>query len=726
MKEFNVIYNKTIYRNIKTGYTIFSVSTNSPEYKRTDTGPVPCIAIVPTYASGMPLKIKGDWNVSDKGIYFDAEIVYEHCENEESAIKFLLDGNIKGIADKTAKKIVDVLGTDIFKAIQKQDLVNKIIKEIPSIDEEKATLLANYILDGKIKRDAYQFISNFGGTYIEAIKLVDLYHLKWRSQLLMNPYYIGKQSGLSFYVCDSIAMTNDIDYLNQNRINSLIFESLIQSLNNGHVYLTQKELINQLNKIVKSSACAKPIPTETITSALLHCKFIVIEKDKPCRIYLKSYWTYENESVRHFNRLQNTKVKLPFNDNIASIIEKECHIRYAPAQKKAFDLLKTTGIKIVTGGPGTGKTTTINGIIKAYTMLNPNNKVVLCAPTGRASQRMSESTNRVALTIHKTLDYQCFGNDVSHKDSSNPLDAEFIIVDESSMIDIELFSILLDAIRSGSLICFVGDTNQLPSVGAGRVLNDMIESGKAEVYKLDTVFRQNETSKIIRNCNHILRNESLEEGEDFEIINVDTLDEMSSKIKEITSDLYDEKDPYNMQILGPVKNGHCGIFDINEHIQKLLNHNPVEMYYGKRTYKLNDKVILNKNNYGEGYFNGDLGTITTIESNRIEITTDDKVIELTQRNYEDMQLAYATTIHKAQGSEFPNCIIVLPNRGGNMLNRNLLYTAVSRAKKKVYIINQDNVLEKAISNIKAYKRNTRLKEKILYGIPETIKTTFID
>ena len=150
------------------------------------------------------------------------------------------------------------------------------------------------------------------------------------------------------------------------------------------------------------------------------------------------------------------------------------------------------------------------------------------------------------------------------------------------------------------------------------------------------------------------------------------------------------------------------------------------MYYGKRTYKLNDKVILNKNNYGEGYFNGDLGTITTIESNRIEITTDDKVIELTQRNYEDMQLAYATTIHKAQGSEFPNCIIVLPNRGGNMLNRNLLYTAVSRAKKKVYIINQDNVLEKAISNIKAYKRNTRLKEKILYGIPETIKTTFID
>ena len=345
----------------------------------------------------------------------------------------------------------------------------------------------------------------------------------------------------------------------------------------------------------------------------------------------------------------------------------------------------------------------------AFQKLNPKSKVVLCSPTGRAAQRMSEQTGRISSTIHKLLEIKPYEDIFTSRDSVNPIDADFIIVDEFSMIDIEIMSVFLNAIRGKTLVLFVGDVDQIPSVGPGSVMRDLIKSGVIETYKLTNVYRQTSGSSIIDNANKIIKgNEDLTFDKTFDLVHLNT----DEKINDWITNLFKNNKEFtieNTQILTTVKKGDGGTYSINRMVQKHL-FEARDAYYSSFT--IGDKIIINENNYEIGVFNGDLGYVRHILEDGIEVEINGKEIVIPNIDLDIMSLAYAITIHKSQGSEFKNVIIALPDEANNMLQRNLLYTAVTRAKERIIIISKSDAFERSIRQNNIIKRNTSLCQRI--------------
>ena len=345
--------------------------------------------------------------------------------------------------------------------------------------------------------------------------------------------------------------------------------------------------------------------------------------------------------------------------------------------------------------------------------MHPKDVVKLCAPTGRAAQRMAESTEMPACTVHRLLNYTPYGEDANFKDASDPIDADLIVVDEVSMLDISLFSMLIDAIKTGATLVLVGDIHQLESVGPGAVLQDLLDINDKFIPKcmLTDVFRQKGGSPIIDNSKRINEGRtSLVTGKDFQIIQTKTETESMEKVKGIMKKYYDPKDPFKIQILCPSREGISGVVNQNTILQECLNTSKDKIFYGKGCYKVNDKIIMTKNNYEADYYNGDIGIIRSIDKNKqLHVEIREKEYVLTRDMMEDIRLAYGMTIHKSQGSEFPIVIVVMPMKPKIMLVRNLLYTAITRAKKQCIIINEGTALETAIKTIQAGNRRTRLK-----------------
>lgn len=436
----------------------------------------------------------------------------------------------------------------------------------------------------------------------------------------------------------------------------------------------------------------------------------------PVITHLKWMHRAENEVARHLLRLLQASEPLNYDPSVVDWAESTCGIKYAPQQREAFRLVQKTGVAIVTGGPGVGKTTTVNGLISAYEKLNPGKIVRMCAPTGRAAQRMTESTGKEAVTIHRLLEFRPYGNDVAHKNAADPIEADLIVVDEASMLDIELAEIFLGAVKSGTLVLFIGDINQLPSVGPGDVLNDMIASKVIPTVQLTTVFRQGSQSPIIVNSRRIndgLHSAVTDENYNMEIYN--STDAMRIRIGLLASSRYNPCNPFDFQILAPTHKGDVGVAYINQLLQERLNPpspNKPEMAFGNRIYRVGDKIIMLNNNYSTGYFNGDIGTVQAITAEGVVVKILDKELTLTRTEMEDMNLAYCISIHKSQGSEFKDTVVVLPEKPSNMLQRNLLYTAITRAKKKVWVIAEGFAYREAVETCETGKRNTRLAVKL--------------
>ena len=412
-------------------------------------------------------------------------------------------------------------------------------------------------------------------------------------------------------------------------------------------------------------------------------------------------------------RLQQASTPQQYDETIPEQIEAECGIRYAEQQKEAFRLLKRSGISILTGGPGTGKTTVINGLIAAYQKLHPNARVKLCAPTGRAAQRMTESTGLEAVTVHRLLDFRPYGQgDVMYKNADNPINAGLIIMDEVSMLDTELLSIFLSAVKSDTSVLFVGDENQLPSVGPGNVLHDMIGAGIPTV-RLSAVYRQSSQSPIIQNAQRINDgNSDLIECSEFGLWFTDNPKNIAHKILSRVCTLYDPQHPFDVQVLTPVRGGDAGVIGLNNMLQQMLNprrEGEPELAFGWARYRLRDKIIMLSNNYEKGYYNGDLGVVTDIADGCLTVDIMGKRIDIEREIMKDVSLSYAMTVHKAQGSEYKHVIIALPYKPANMLQRNLLFTAVTRAKTSVMIISENGALQKAVKTCNARQRNTRLQ-----------------
>lgn len=709
------IYEKTLFRNEKSGYTIFSLNVDENIEHRNHYGNITCSAKSPIYAKGMPLKLIGKWNFNKYGILLEIDKIEEYVDDKEISISYLSTNLCKGIGRKTAELIVDKFGSNIFEFIQKENAVDLLKQEIRGMNEEKAQKLVSSIKSTISQRQIFEYISRFGGTYSAAMKIAEEYGMYSLQRLKENPYKVGSFAGIDFYICDAIAKECNIKPLDEKRINALIYEGMQMVTSKGHTYTTQRELLYYINLIIKNSAYLEKIPSAIILNVITKSKWIVIEKDhndSAFRIFPKDLWQAETKTVSEINRLCQNET-LNFNENIVNKIEKKLDIKYETKQKEAFNILRTTGIKIITGGPGTGKTTTINGIIEAYKILNPYSEVVLCAPTGRAAQRLKESTGHEAFTIHKLLEYKPFGKEISHKDANNPIDANFIIVDEFSMIDIKIMSIFLSAVKNHTLICFVGDTAQLPSVEAGNVMHDLIKSKKVDVFMLDAIFRQNETSNIIINANKIKNGQTdLVTGDDFEIYHLENEIDVLTQLQCISEEI-DYTDKFATQILSSTKKHEIGTYSLNKNMQSLINDSSKKMVFGNNVFRENDKIIMTQNNYTSGYYNGDIGTIIEICDDCLKLLINEEIVTLTRKDYTDINLAYAITIHKSQGSEFPVVIIVLPKRPRNMLERNLIFTAITRAKDKVIILTENNALEQSIIINNLTHRKTRLYERLI-------------
>ncbi len=410
-----------------------------------------------------------------------------------------------------------------------------------------------------------------------------------------------------------------------------------------------------------------------------------------------------------------------FSTSLISYAEKACEKTYGTQQKEAFStVLRSNGVKIVTGGPGTGKTSTILGILLVYMKLHPEHKIRLCAPTGRAAQRMAESTGMEAVTVHRLLDYRPFGSSLICKDAANPIDADLIVVDEMSMMNIELFDLFLEAVKTGTTLILVGDINQLEAVGPGAVLQDLLEAPDTLIPRtmLTEVFRQKGGSPIIENAMRINSGLSdLVACQEFQTIHTKSEEESLKEIRKIMIQLYDPKNPFSSQILCPARKGLTGIQNLNIYLQELLNPAKKGFQYGSIKYRLNDKILFTRNNYsilpkesgGEmGLYNGDIGVIKEINGEGLLVEVRNLHFQITRDLMDDLCLSYGMTIHKSQGSEFETAIVVMPAEPKNMLVRNLLYTAVTRAKKNVIIIDESSAAEVAIRVSRKGKRDTRL------------------
>lgn len=703
-------YEKTLMRNEKNGWTRFTIRSKAECSYRDKYGSIICVGNIPHYNKGMPLKIIGHWENNNGYTYFNVMNIIETSDSEKVTIDYLT-GIIPGLGENTAIKIVKEFGADIFSFIQKNDAEKSLKKLLPNINTEK---LIHAIKNNIEQREVYEYIVKIGGSYPAAVKISKNYGKSALSKLKENPYKIGLPNGLSVNVCDTIAFNEGIFIYDKKRVDALVLEAIINLSLNGHTYVSLKQLYERVNYITKNSIYNDIIPAVIIAKSISTHKHIIIENSSPIRIYSKNNWINEMAIIQHINRLTNSAISIPFNEKYINDIEKELNIIYGQKQKNAFSLLKTTGIKILTGGPGTGKTTTIKGLIKYMQKINSNIKIALCAPTGRAAQRVSEATGMTATTIHRLLEFTPYGKDYTYKTLINPIDAEVIIVDEVSMVDNEVMSILLGAIKNNSLLILVGDENQLESVGAGNVLHDFIKSEKFDICKLDEIYRQEQDSLIINNGVKVnLGDVTLDSGEDFEIIKVKNNDEAKKKIIEMIKKYHNRKDLYYTHILTPIKKNTLGVYEINKMMQDMLNNSKDKLEYGFISFKPGDKIMMLRNNYDKGYFNGDIGVVSRINENGLEINLHNGYIQLDREDLDDVTLCYASSIHKSQGSEFPITIVVLPESPSIMLKRRILYTAITRAKQKVVIISVNDAVNTAILNHKEYIRNTGLHNKMI-------------
>ena len=480
----------------------------------------------------------------------------------------------------------------------------------------------------------------------------------------------------------------------------------------GHTYANIEDIFNG-RKYLKNE-----VFPNTITNAMIvaHIAQKGIRNDHDL-IYFNSMFQAELNTAKQIQRLNFSGSPLPFNERFIDESETQTGLKYAPQQREAFSLLKKTGVGILTGGPGTGKSTVINGILMAYEKMKPGGVIRLCAPTGRAAQRITETTGREAVTIHRLLEYKPFGRGMDvQRNASNPIEADIIIVDESSMLDIELASLFFSAVGNGTLVILVGDINQLPSVGAGDVLHDLITSGVVPVVQLTTVYRQAETSPIIANARAINAGiDNLIQNEDFVINKYQNDADIADAIIEYMQNNYDSTDPFGIQVLVPSRVGKAGLTELNSRLQEVLNPGRSGVQYGRTCYRENDKVIFTRNNYDAGYFNGDIGVVTEARNGQLVIKfqgKDDTVV-ISKELLEDVMLAYAMTIHKSQGSEFDTVVLPVSLSYSKMLYRKLYYTAVTRSKKKLIVIGDINALKKSAENNSQDIRMTTIKDKII-------------
>ncbi len=720
-----------IFRNEENGYCVLSLVT--------DGGELTCVGTLQGAAEGMNVEFSGSFTEHPAyGRQFKVESYIEKEPEDETAIeRYLGSGAIKGVGTALAARIVRKFGRDTFQIIEEEP---ERLAEIRGISERKAQEIAAQIEEKREMRQAMIFLQQFGISLSLAAKVYQAYGPQIYTIIRENPYRLADDiQGVGFKIADEIAGRAGIRADSDFRIRSGILYALYQAAQDGHTYLPE-EILTQ--KAAELLGIEPELIDSHYTELSISRKIVLKEQNGGMQIYTASYYNMEHNTAFMLHELNVCKeaAVTDLDAGIASI-EQHASVTLDELQKKAVCEAAQNGLLIITGGPGTGKTTTINSIIRLFEMEGLD--FMLAAPTGRAAKRMSETTGYEARTIHRLLELNgdVEGNAGFERNESNPLEADAVIIDEMSMVDITLMNSLLKAIAPPTRLILAGDTNQLPSVGPGSVLKDMIDSGAYRVVRLTKIFRQASQSDIIVNAHKINRGEPVElnnKSRDFFFLKRYDAD----KIINVTLQLVVQKMPkyvdasmYDIQVLTPMRKGLLGVDRLNTVLQQYLNPpspGKQEKERANTIFREGDKVMQIKNNYqleweiknrygiavehGMGIFNGDMGVIRSIRDITELMTVEfdeGRIVEYPFKLLEELELAYAVTIHKSQGSEYPAVVIPLLSGPKMLMNRNLLYTAVTRAKKCVTLVGDERTFYSMAENISEQKRYCGLKDRIL-------------
>lgn len=719
-----------IYRNADNGYTVLVMICDEEE--------VTCVGTFSDIAEGENIEAHGSY--MDHPMYgrqFAVKSFEEKAPKDEMAIeRYLGSGAIKGVGIALAARIVRRFKSDTFRIIEEEP---ERLAEVKGISERKAMEIADQVNAKRDLRQAMIFLQQYGISTTLAVKIYNTYGQEIYGILKENPYRMADDvDGVGFRTADEIASHVGIRTDSDFRIRSGIQYVLLQASNEGHTYLPMPELTQRASNLLQ-------IEPEYIEKHYMNLamdrKIIMRQVDDTTQIYASSFFYMEANTATMLKQL-NASFEVPdieIEERLRQI-EKQTKMDLDEHQVEAVKEAVRNGLLVITGGPGTGKTTTINTIIRYFELEGMD--IFLAAPTGRAAKRMSETTGFEARTIHRMLELNggMEGNAGFERNEQNPLETDVIIIDEMSMVDISLMYALLKAIAAGTRLILVGDVNQLPSVGPGSVLKDIIDSNEFHTVKLTKIFRQASTSDIIVNAHKINRGEPVSldnKSMDFFFLKRYEAD----KIINVTLQLIKQKLPkfvgaseYDIQVLTPMRKGLLGVDRLNGILQMYLNpadKRKREKEHGNTIFREGDKVMQTKNNYqleweirskyglcidkGTGIFNGDMGIIEEINdfAETMTVSFDEgRMVEYPYKLLDELELAYAVTIHKSQGSEYPAVVIPLLSGPRMLMNRNLLYTAVTRAKKCVTIVGNDTTFNQMIENNSQLKRYSGLRDRL--------------
>ncbi len=729
MERLEGMISDIVFKNEDNGYTIAHLANSDNE--------VVIVGCMPTLSVGESIEVEGKWtNHKTYGTQFEVNKFMPVTPTSlEGIYVYLSSGMIHGIGEKMAKKIVDKFGVSTLDIIQNNP---HRLSEVDGIGQKKIDQIVKSYEENRELRNIIIELSPYGITPNYCMKIYKKYKNKAIEVINKNPYKLAEDiRGVGFKIADNIASKIGIEKNSKDRVSQGILYTLNQSLGNGHTYLPENILIQEAIKLLEVKG---ELVKECILELAYDQKIHIEKKDNQHLIYLIPYYLSENGVCKQIIKLSQHEFKdlnIDIEEEIR-VVEKEEGIKLANNQMLAVKEAIEGGVVIITGGPGTGKTTTINTIIKIFE--NNNQEVVLAAPTGRAAKRMSETSSKEAKTIHRLLEmgYATDSDELQFmKNEEEPIKADVIIIDEVSMVDILLMYSLLRAIKPGTRVILVGDSDQLPSVGAGNVLKDMIDSCVIKVVRLTEIFRQAQESMIVVNAHKINNGQPLHlnsKGKDFFFIRKNTNEEIINEIIGLVSErlpkFYNVDKLKDIQVLSSMRKGDLGVTNLNIELQKYLNKPEkykVEENFQRRIFRVGDKVMQIKNNYtrkwenedktdsGEGIYNGDIGYVYHIDKDKriVYVIFDQvKIVSYTYDELDELDHSYCTTIHKSQGSEFPIVVIPITWAPPMLLSRNLLYTAVTRAKKLVVLVGDVKYLEYMIKNNRINNRHSNLSYKL--------------
>ncbi len=730
MEEIVGYVDHIIFQNQENGYTVFELVGDEED--------IICVGLCKGITEGESIRAEGDY--TEHPMYGKQFKITSYkvvpptdCASIE---RYLASGAVKGIGAALAKRIVKMFGEDTFRIVEEEP---ERLAEVKGISERKAREIAEQMEERKDLRDALIFLQRFGISNALAIRIYDTYGINMYGVINENPYRLAEDiEGIGFKIADEIATQIGIHADSDYRIRSGILYTLLQAVGEGHCYLPMAKLLERASYLLQ-------VPVENIrpqVDNLMMDKKLVIKGE--C-VYAFSYYYAELSCARMlFDLNMPLRQSKEYVQSALKSISRELDMQADELQMQAVMGAIQNGLFILSGGPGTGKTTTINAIIRYFEQEGCD--IMLAAPTGRAAKRMTEATGFEARTIHRMLELNGALSDENkrsvhfERNTENPLEADVIIIDEMSMVDLHLFRALLSAIVPGTRLILVGDVNQLPSVGPGQVLRDIMQSGVFPMVVLQKVFRQAQESDIVVNAHHINRGEQISldnKSKDFFLLERNDVNVIYKHMIQLIRDKlpkYVNATPYDIQVLTPMRKGSLGVETLNGILQEYLNPpapGKQEYISGDTIYRVGDKVMQIRNNYqlkwevvsrygipvdgGMGVFNGDVGRILSINEQVSELVVEydeGKRVTYPFSLLDELELSYAVTIHKSQGSEYPAVIMPLLSGPRMLFNRNLLYTGVTRARSCVTILGSSDTVREMIENESENKRYTSLDLRI--------------